>query len=216
MNFSKPDYYSFHDKIKKYLLFIEGTPLISSLKTLLPSFCFSMEKQRHHKLQKLFYKKATLASLKDMDVIHLLQKVKEVDRLKEVLLSKEEKICFDFASKLAIHEKDDKSVYYSKNTVDLFRKYHRLKRKPLLIEKIKDYDRLFKGYRKIFKNEEQSLAQIRLTEKLDKELLKIFKEEISKDVHLSLSSDDNDGNQNQDRGFSSSINSKKKMALGLK
>ena len=145
-----------------------------------------------------------------MDLIHLLRKLKEVDRLKEILLSEEEKLCFDFAPKLAIHEKNDKHLNQSRSSVELFRKYH-LKREQGTVEEIKDYEKLYKGYIKIIRKEEQSLVQKRLTEKLDGELLKIFKEEISKEANSSSPNEEKEDNKIKDRSFLVLPDTTKKM-----
>jgi hypothetical protein len=42
--------------------------------------------------QKILLKKAQQTILKDMDIFHLLSKIKEIDKMKDILFSEEQKV----------------------------------------------------------------------------------------------------------------------------
>ncbi len=137
---------------------------------------------------------------KDLDIIHLLKKMKEIDRLKEVLLDSDEKICFDFAPKITIHEKNNKHLNKSRSSVELFRKQC-MKREQGFVEDIRDYENLFKSYKQLMKKKGKNITQKKLIENIDPGLIKIFKEEISREEQISLPNEEDSRKNELEKRF---------------
>jgi hypothetical protein len=107
---------SFLSKIRSYLLSTMGIELYKQLKMILPSYFFSKSNNKQTLLkknflwiffiflilganekevmdtQKILLKKAQQTILKDMDIFHLLSKIKEIDKMKDILFSEEQKV----------------------------------------------------------------------------------------------------------------------------
>lgn len=173
------DISSFYDRIRKYLLKMEGIPLVASLKLLFPKIFWPNEKKNNFRLQSVFFKKAKYTVLKDLDILNVLQKLKEVDKLKELLLGRDERIFFDFISKQIIYEKNDLHLKRAKKSIELFRKL-KFNGEDSLFQEVKDYDKLYKGYSNLLRKNVKSRLEKKLIKTIDKELCSIFEQEMKR------------------------------------
>ena len=68
---AKLDLSSFYDRIRKYLLKMEGIQLVANLKLLLPKIFLSKDEKNDVSLQNVFFKKAKFTVLKDLDILNV-------------------------------------------------------------------------------------------------------------------------------------------------
>ena len=91
------------DKIKEFIRKAKGFKLLSDFK----SFLFQNRISRFFHIcdnskQQLIREKASITIEKDIDIVHLLTKMKEIDKLKSVLFTKSQKKLFEYFSKTKI------------------------------------------------------------------------------------------------------------------
>lgn len=168
---------SFRDKIRNYLLSIKGVELIHNWKVLIPGCFFKNDSKKIINQQKIFFDKAQLNVHKDMDAIHLLSKIREIDKIKEILFDENIIKFFDFICKRTINEGNEKSKAVSRSSI----RFVSLSPEGKSMQEINNYNELFKNYSYIKNVKKRKMGSFEIGEKmlkyLDLELINIYEAE---------------------------------------
>ena len=138
------------------------------------------------KWETLLKKKVFTTMYKDIDIIHLLEKVKEIDKLKSILLNTNQKNLFDYIPKSKITlENNEKSKMNRSSMLFMLRKRNsdqRPKKNTLQDYDLNDFYMLYKSYKEMTEEKDPKVKEInmKIIKTLDSELLKIFKAESGK------------------------------------
>ena len=124
---------------------------------------FSKNKENIHIIQKL-REKAKKTIHKDLDVVHLLKKVKSSDRLRNLILNKDQNFVFEFFHKTEVNYNNDSHLQSKSSRLydsTIFRKPE-LKRNDLKEEKILDLLRLHKSYENLREEMDNSKLNLKI------------------------------------------------------
>ena len=134
-------------------------------------------------LQRKIKRKALFTMKKDLDLIHLLGKIKEIDKLKEILLDKNQKKLFEFIPKSRILlENDDHFKTNRASMLFMLRASQttRILRKESIKDyRINDFLSLYSSYMSMLEEKDEKNREInrKIIGTLDPELVRIFKGE---------------------------------------
>ena len=175
----------FKENIEEYMEKIKkGFQIFKKTRSL---FSFSPGKYfARLKLQKALQNKVLTTMYKDTDIIHLLEKVKEIDKIKSILLDNNQKNLFDYIPKSKITLENDDHFKMNRSSL-LFMLRHRSSDKTSKIDnmnnyKLNDFYILYKSYQLMTEEKDPKVKEInmKIIKTLDAELLKIFKAEREK------------------------------------
>ena len=150
---------------------------------------FSFSPQKFYsrvKLETTLKNKVFRTMYKDIDIIHLLEKVKEIDKLKSILLDINQKNMFDYIPKSKITLDNDDHFRMNRSSL-LFllrnRGSDRISKKDSVSNyKLNDFYILYKSYQQMLEEKDPKVREtnMKIIKTLDAELLKIFKAESEK------------------------------------
>ena len=177
----------FHKNIKAFLAKNHGIKLKTTFRSFLKSNfigliqffgCFLKRRSPLFEKEKL-RQQALFSVQKDTDIIHLLTKIKEIEKLKTLLLNPSQRKIFDFFSKEKLTKKGKEKNDMSRSTIVFYRKS--LKTKTFIQTSQKtaqELIELYGAYKEIMRKEHEKLENFQINEKIlrcfDEELLVVF------------------------------------------
>ena len=175
-------------KILKFLKENRGVKLFYDCQFLI-NFLFNRKKAHSNEIQKILRKKAKLALQKDLDIVHLLQKIKTYDKLKLLLLNNDQNFAFQFIQKNLISPFND-SHLITRSTKLFVNNLKEFKGEYLnLKETLDDYGKLFNCYQALKNDQSETNHNLnrKIIKEIKPEIIKIFEEEDLSSALVNLS-----------------------------
>ena len=177
----------FHQNIKAFLEKNQGIKLKTTFRSFLKSNfigliqffgCFLKRRSGLFEKEKL-RQQALFSVQKDTDIIHLLTKIKEIEKLKTLLLNPSQRKIFDFFSKEKLTKKGKEKHDMSRSTIVFYRKSLKTKTFVKTSQKTaQELIELYGAYKQLMRNEHEKLENFQISEKIlrcfDEELLVVF------------------------------------------
>ena len=176
---------NFKENIEEYMNRIRGFTILKKARAW---FSFSPGKFLHRVKLETELKKKTLRTMyKDIDIIHLLGKIKEIDKLKSILLDINQKNLFEYITKSKITLENDNHFKMNRASL-LFMLRNRNTTDPISNKenladyKLNDFYILYKSYMQMLDEKDPKVKEInmKIIKTLDNDLLQIFKAESDK------------------------------------
>ncbi|CAD8208156.1 unnamed protein product [Paramecium octaurelia] len=178
------------DYFKKQINLIlnRSQPLRFNLKIFFNQLCFRRTFQ--NSLSVLFYNQAVDKINEQLDVFNILNKLNEIDKLKEILLTNSQQLLFDFAAKPIISLIEEKEMHFSRtfleerarNTIEQY-KNKKIRRSQLIQQSLKNlfrtqsldrdhriYKRIYRAYDLVLQQSMDQNPQYEVNQKLIKKL----------------------------------------------
>lgn len=145
------------------------------------------------KIQTLVKKKALFTTAKDIDLLHVLTKIKEIDKLKNIILDKDQKNLFEYIPKSKINLENDNHFRMNRTSMLFMLKNNNKLRDSLKKENdynLDDFFLLYNSYKNMIVEKNPSKKEIndKIFKTLNPELLKIFQREGEKNIQSSKES----------------------------
>ena len=166
---------TFTQKIMKLMELQKGLKILNDCSYLF-FYCRRRKTNTIKETQKILRKKAKFAMEKDLDIVHLLKKMNSFEKLQMVIFNKDQRFLFDFFDKITINAQNDDHLkgrstqIFMNNSINM--KYSAAE------ENIKDYNKLFKSYMAVKKDETDSIKlNSKILSQVKPELREIFEAE---------------------------------------
>ena len=143
---------------------------------------------KNYKMRKIIEKKAMLAMSKDTDIIHLLGKIKEIDKFKTILLDNNQRNLFEYMPKTKIRLENDNHFNENRSSFLFMLKSSKANRKSKKKSEeefqLKDFYILYNSYKNMTEDIDPKRREInmKIIKTLEPDLLEIFKKENKKKI----------------------------------
>ena len=146
---------------------------------------------KNYKTQKKIEKKAKLTILKDIDLIHLLGKIKEIDKLTSILLDNNQKNLFEYIPKAKIQLENNNHFLKNRASLLFMKKTQKINKFTKKISEetfqLKDFYKLYDSYKHMMEDNDPIRKDInrKIIKTLEPDLLEIFRNENVKSMEKS-------------------------------
>ena len=153
----------------------KGVKLLFDIKFIIKDF-FTRNREKANVTQKILRKKAEQSIGKDLDIVHILKKIKSFDKLRNLFLTEDQRYIFEFFHKTCINPYSD-SHFVTRSTQQFFmrtetKSFYKSAKPP---DTIQDYMKLYECYQTL-KNEPKNDINRKILNEIKPEIVNIFEQ----------------------------------------
>ena len=173
----------FKKLIEEYIAHNQATQLFTKARNFFSKKLSISLLIKNYKLEKILEKKALLTIEKDIDIVHLLGKIKEIDKLKSIFLDNNQKNLFEYLPKSKIRLENDNHFLSNRSSMLFMLKTHKGNNEKTKQDfQLNDFYILYKSYKIMLEDVDPKSIEInsKIIKTLEPDLLEIFKRENEK------------------------------------
>lgn len=165
--------------IKDFLTNTESAfKLPTDLKYIFPSWFFRNKDQKQFVIMQEKLKSLAFFEInKEFDILHLVRKLKQIDKIKDIFLNESQRILLEISLKthLSLKKMAESTVHFRKRLI-LTRFSKEAKRKTIFEERSRDLQKNFEAFCNIEENEANDVVNKKVLGMLDSKIKDLFRE----------------------------------------